>query len=342
MKGITGLATDIGSLPYKDADEAVDLIFRSCPQIPFWPQLPKKDLREGMVIQFMENLPCIQLDALVYTRGEKKLEECYKNIINNNKDYFKITPDYAVGLYAFKDRLKREIGLLKNIKFIKCQITGPFTFGASIKDEEGVAYLHDPVFMQAFIKGLIMKACWQVDFFKEFNKKIIMFIDEPYLGCFGSAYTPINREDVVKGLKELTQGIKTENVLTGVHCCGNTDWSMFTDIDTIDIINFDAFSFLDKFVLYADNLKYFFERGGIICWGIVPTQEFSGSETPDSLMSKMKDGIDILVRKGLDYDLITENLLLSPSCGMGSLDPQKSEKILRLLSETSQIAQKNL
>ena len=118
MKGITGLATGIGSLPYKDADEAVDLIFRSCPQIPFWPQLPKKDLREGMVIQFMENLPCIQLDALVYTRGEKKLEECYKNIINNNKDYFKITPDYAVGLYAFKDRLKREIGLLKNIKFI--------------------------------------------------------------------------------------------------------------------------------------------------------------------------------------------------------------------------------
>lgn len=342
MKELTGLATGIGSLPHKDADEAVDLIFRFCPEIPFWPQLPKNDLREGMVMQFMENLPCIQMDALVYTRGEKKLEECYKNIINNNKDYFKITPDYAVGLYAFKERLIKEQGLLKNIKFIKCQITGPFTFGASIKDEENIAYLHDPVFMQAFIKSLIMKASWQADFFKEFNKKIIMFIDEPYLGCFGSAYTPINKEDVVKGLKELTQGIKTENVLIGVHCCGNTDWSMFTDVDTIDIINFDAFGFLDKFVLYADNLKYFLERNGIICWGIVPTQEFSGSETPDSLINRVKDGIDILVRKGLDRDLLAENLLLSPSCGMGSLDPLKSVGILKLLSETSLIAQKGL
>ncbi|MCK9603135.1 MAG: hypothetical protein M0R66_01965 [Candidatus Omnitrophica bacterium] len=336
MMRLTGLATGIGSLPHKDADKAVDLIFRSCPQIPFWPQLPKRDMREGMVAQFAEGLPVPQPPGI----QPISLEGFYEKIISEDIDYFKITPDYAAGLYAFKDRLKKDPGLLKNIEFIKCHITGPFTCAAGIKDEEGKAYLHDPVFMQAIIKGLAMKALWQMKFFKEFDKKMIVFIDEPYLGCFGSAYTPVNREDVVAGLSELTQGIKSRDVLTGVHCCGNTDWSIFTDIKTLDIINFDAFGFLDKFVLYADNLKGFLKRDGIICWGVVPTSEFSDSQTPLLLIDKIKEGINILIKKGVDRNLIEENLILSPSCGMGSLEPEKSEKILKLLSETSQIAQK--
>lgn len=338
MKELKGLATGIGSLPHKETDRALDLVFGFCPQIPFWPQLPKRDSREGMVAQFTEGLPIPQPAS----GAPVSLEAFYEKIINQDIDYFKITPDYAAGLHAFKEKLEREPALLKNIEFIKCQITGPFSFGASMKDKNGVAYLHNSVFMQAFIEGLARKALWQVDFLKKFGKKFIVFIDEPYLGCFGSAYTPLNKEEVVKGLAKLTADIKSCGALIGVHCCGNTDWSIFTDIGTIDIINFDAFSFLDKFVLYADNLNDFLKRGGIICWGIVPTAEFLGSETPDLLLNKIKEGIEILVKKGVGRDLITESLLLSPSCGMGSLDRQKSEKILKLLSETSQVARKNL
>lgn len=270
-----------------------------------------------------------------YPSLEKRLEEFYEKIINQDLDYFQIEPDYAVGLYAFKERLEKEKNLLKNIEFIKCQVSGPFTFAASIKDENGLAYLHDSVIMQVIIKGLTMKALWQIKFFREFNKKIMMFLDEPYLGCFGSAYTPINKEDVVKGLTEITEGIKTDNVLLGLHCCGNTDWSIFTDIKTIDIISFDAFSFQDKFILYADNLKEFISRGGIICWGIVPTQEFSGNETADLLVRKLQDGINALAKKGLDRDLLLENLIISPACGLGTLDTKKTEGIFKLLSETS-------
>ena len=238
-----------------------------------------------------------------------------------------------MGLHKLYQRL--ENSSLGDIEFIKCQITGPVTFAASIKDEKGSALLHNPVFMQVILKGLIMKALWQIKFFKEFNKKIIMFIDEPYLGCFGSAYTPINREDVVNGLSELSEGIKSEGVLLGVHCCGNTDWSIFTEVKNIDIINFDAFGFLDKLVLYADNLKEFLKRGGILCWGIVPTQDFSEQETAGLLAQKIKQGMDTLIKKGVDTDSLLNNLLISPSCGLGSLDIKKAEEIFKLLSETS-------
>jgi methionine synthase II (cobalamin-independent) len=342
MAALKGLATGIGSLPHKDAERALDLIFKYCPRVPFWPQLPKRDIREGMVAQFSQNLACFNIgpEGLFFKpqEKEKELEIFYERIIANDADYFKISERFALGLHRFYQRLERSN--LKDIEFIKCQVTGPFTFAASINDEKGIALLHDSIFMQVIIKGLSMKALWQIELFKEFGKKIIVFLDEPYLGCFGSAYTPINRENVVRGLTEFSEAIKSENVLIGVHCCGNTDWSIFTDVANIDIINFDAFGFLDKLVLYADNLKGFFKRGGILCWGIVPTQEFTGQETADLLGEKIKGAIKTLLDKGLDKDLIWENLLLSPSCGLGTLDTEKSNKIFRLLSETSLLIRK--
>jgi len=337
MLKLKGLATGIGSLPHKDADEALDLIFKYCPQIPFWPQLPKRDKYEGMVAQFSQNFPCLRVTGDgVYFDGkhqEEELEKFYEEVIANNVAYFKIGPDFSAGLYRFIERLQKID--LRAVEFLKGQVTGPFTFAASIKNEKGVALLHDPVFMQVVIKGLVMKARWQIQALEKFGKKIIMFLDEPYLSAFGSAYTPINRDYVVRGLAEISEGIKSDNVLVGVHCCGNTDWSVFTDTESIDIINFDAFDFQDKFTLYADNLKDFLKRGGVICWGIVPTQGYSGEETAQLLAAKVKEGIKKLAQKGVDVALLSENLLISPACGLGTLEAVKAGQILRLLSETS-------
>lgn len=340
---LRGLATGIGSLPHKDPEAALDLIFKYLPDIPFWPQLPKRDIREGMVAQFSEGFPFLKVarEGLFFDANyqEKDLEFFYERIISEDADYFQISPDFALGLHKFYQRLE---GLdLKKIKFIKCHITGPFTFAAGIKDQEGKALLHNTVLMQAILKGLAMKALWQVKLLRKFGKNIIVFVDEPYLGCFGSAYTPINREDVVRGLGELTGQIKSKDVLIGVHCCGNTDWSIFTDINTIDIINFDACGFLDKLALYADNLKNFLKREGILCWGIVPTQESADSYSSDLLVKKINDGVGALTRKGLNKDLLLERLLLSPACGLGTLDIRDSEQILKLLSELSAILKKN-
>ena len=337
MNELTGLATGIGSLPHKDAFEALDLIFKYAPNMPFWPQLPKRDIREGMVAQFCENMPCLKMTraGIVYDSGQKddQLEKFYERIINNDLEYFRISPDFAQGIHAFKQRLLNTDR--SRIKRVKLHVTGPFTFAAALKDEKGIALLHDPIFMQAVIKGLIMKIRWQVNFFKEFGK-IIVFIDEPYLGCFGSAYTPLNRADAVNTLTELTEAIRESGVVqAGVHCCGNTDWSIFTDIETLNIISFDAFSYLDKLLLYTDGLKKFLSRGGMLCWGIVPTTDFTGKETPQLLLDKIKDGINRLGKKGIDKELLSSNLIISPACGLGTFDALKSQAAFKLMSETS-------
>ncbi|MFA6357776.1 MAG: hypothetical protein WCY09_03810 [Candidatus Omnitrophota bacterium] len=334
---LKGLATGVGSLPLVDAQEAVDLILRSVPGAPFWPQLPKIDPREGMIVQFSEHLPGLQVDArglyFAAQDKEKALELFYEKFIALDLDYFKITPQFSRGLYAFYQRLQNTN--LADMEFIKCQVTGPFTFCAGINDSEGKAILHDEVLMQAMVKGLSMKALWQLDLFKKFGKKIIMFFDEPYLSAVGSAYTPVNRNDVIDIFSELTDSLKSQGCLIGIHCCGNTDWSMLTEAEGVDIINFDAFNFQERFVLYADNLNNFLKRGGIICWGIVPTQEDDRIQTPELLAQKIRSGLDILAKKGIDRGLLLERLLISPACGLGTLDVQKAKDILSLLNRTS-------
>jgi len=286
-------------------------------------------------VQFSENLPGLKIkgNSLVFEPKEKELELFYEKIISDDPEYFKISPEFAAGLYRFYERLNNAD--LKPIDFIKVQVTGPFTFLASVKDENGRLLLHDEVFRQAAIKALAMKLRWQINLFRKFGKPIIAFIDEPYLSTLGSAYTPVSRGDVLGVLSEFAENIQGSDVLLGVHCCGNTDWAVFTDLPCIGLINFDAFSFLDKFVLYAQGLKSFLEREGVICWGIVPTQEFSSKENAQFLADRLKQGIGSLVKKGIAGKLISERLMISPACGLGTFDPQKAEQILKLLSETS-------
>jgi methionine synthase II (cobalamin-independent) len=339
IRDIKGLATGIGSLPHQDAGEALNLVFKYTPRIPFWPQLPKRDKREGMVAQFSEGLPCIEVSVqrgVFFNSGDKdkELAEFYEYIIKDDIEYFKISEGYASGLYAFKQRLKKSD--LSKIQSIKCQVTGPFTFAASINDENNKALLHNSDFMQAIKEALVRKARWQIRFLEEFGKDIIMFIDEPYLGCFGSAYTPINREEVVGVLTELTNKIRSAGaVRIGVHCCGNTDWSIFTDIKVIDIISFDAFGFLDRVLLYARELRDFFNRGGILAWGIVPTQAFAPEIKSNLLLQKLEQGINLLSNKGIDKNLLQERLIFTPSCGLGTLSCQTADSIFQCLQNLS-------
>ncbi len=332
--------TAIGSLPYKDVDTAVSAILKNM-DIVFWPQLPKANKYESMVVQFSEKLPCVSIkgDSLLFDGDSKdrELEGFYERIISDDTDYFAISIEYAKGLHSL-------LGILdeidKKLRYVKGHITGPFTFASAIKDKQGKSLLSDPVMLEACVNLLARKALWQVKKFKEHEKSSIIFIDEPYLGCFGSAYTPINKEDVVRYLTDLINMIKIDKeTLVGVHCCGNTDWGVLLGLD-IDIISFDAFGFLDKFILFAKDAVKFVRKGKNIAWGIVPTIEYRENIIVGELVNSLEElAIKPLVKLGLDRERLLSQSLFTPSCGLGSLDMSKDkalpENILRTTKDVS-------
>ena len=184
--------TGIGSVPWEDTDKTCNKILEFLPSIPFWPQLVRRSPFEDMNIQFTEGLPLININtetrsiSVSTEDSEEALVEFYSHYLSDDVDFFSISRDYAPGLY-------RQIELVsenpeKYGPYIKGHITGPVTFAASIKDEEGKAILGNPDLLEAFTRGLAIKSLWQVRELEKTGKKTIIFLDEPYLSGFGSAF----------------------------------------------------------------------------------------------------------------------------------------------------------
>ena len=333
-------ATGIGSVPSTEIRDTCEDILKHLPEIPFWPQFVKRSPLEDMNIQFSEGFPLLEVEQekrSLYISSdeiEPALVNFYDHFLAEDIDYFAISKKYAPGLYQLMDLI------LKNPErygpHVKGQSVGPVTFAAGILDHEGKSVLHHPDLLEAFTKGLAIKALWQANNLGRSGKKPIIFLDEPYLSGFGSAFTAIERQAVIDLIQEVIDYIRERsNALIGVHCCGNTDWSMIIETGA-DIVNFDAFSFLDYFLLYPEAITHFLQDGGIIAWGIVPTLDFTKKESVDGLYSKLQEGLNRLHDWGLDSEMVIKNSILTPACGMGTMDQADAEKVLNLLSKLSE------
>lgn len=331
-----GQATAIGSLPHQDPAQAVEVVLKYLKDIPFWPQLTKRSFLENMYVQYTEGLPCVCIDqkrelvCLDTTKElEVELERFYERYLANDVEYFRISQDFAPGLYALLDLLDKR----NDLCYIKGQVTGPITFGLTLKDQDGRAILYNQEVMDALTKGLEMKARWQVEMFRDIGARAVIFFDEPYLSSFGSAFVNISREEVIARLDEVIMPVKEVGGVTGVHCCGNTDWSILMNTE-VDIISFDAYGFIQGLSLYPEDLEGFLGRGGVLAWGIVPSSSKAMEESAGGLAKRLEEGRGLLVEAGIKEGLLNGSLV-TPSCGCGSLTEQEAERVLGLTYEVS-------
>lgn len=337
-----GMATAIGSFPHQEPESACELILKSIPEIPIWPQLPNSSFREQMEIQYSEGMPCVVVDEAhekIYfdTGGDSTsdLESFYENVLAENLDYFRISPEYSRGLYRMEKILTG--GDLSEVKFFKHHVIGPLTFGLSKTDQGKRSIYYNEIFRDVVTKGIAMKARWMLNRFKFLGRPQICFVDEPIFAAFGSStYVSVQRSDAVNCLGEVIESIHREGALAGTHCCGNTEWTILIDAG-VDIISFDAYGYGETIGYYADRIGEFLEKGGILAWGIVPTSEKIREQTPQSLVKRLEELVNALASKGIDKNLIFEQCLATPSCGTGSLSVDLAEEIFGKLAELSRL-----
>ncbi|MCP5106624.1 MAG: hypothetical protein GY950_24785 [bacterium] len=333
------LATGIGSMPFEDVEHAVDIALSKLGEAPFWPQLPKLGLNEQMEIQYSEGLPCIVIDrekGRMYfdTSGDysEAFAGFYEDFImamdpdegTGDCSPMAVSQEFSKGLYVMEKRLQN---LGRKLPFVKVQTTGPCSFALTIVDENKRAIYYNEEFRDVVIKALAMKCRWQIQKFQPYAEKVICFIDEPILSAFGSStYISVKREDVVAHINEVIEAVHMDNGIAGVHCCGNTEWSILIDAG-VDLVNFDAFEFGETIAMYPEAVKTHLERGGMLAWGVVPTSSAIREQTVESMVAHLEKIMDNLASKGIDKQLIAEQAVITPSCGTGSMAPEDAEKI---------------
>ena len=339
----------IGSLPCKNLTEAMNIVEKYYYNIPFCPQLPKLSKKEDMIIQYLENMPGIEYDSLSenYFLNQEKdslseeleslflaYEDTLTDINCEELNKYGITSEYSKAFYPFIDLVKR----LKP-RYAKSQITGPFTLSTSMTDKDGRCAYYDETLREIVVKTLSLKALWQIKEIKQASRGTtpIIFIDEPTLSQLGtSAYVTIPPSEIIEIIKEISDLIQSNGGISAIHCCGKCDWSIPMKVG-MNIINFDAFSYAENMSLFTKDLKHFLSNNGKIAWGIVPTLDKKAliKTNAKEIEQKLELAKSLLINKGIDKKLIEENLLISPSCGCGSLSVELAEKAIKLTKELS-------
>ncbi|RLC76412.1 MAG: methionine synthase [Chloroflexi bacterium] len=328
-------ATTVGSFPHTDVEEAWELILKHVPIVPNWPQLPRRNFLENMYVQYSEHFPGVVLDfenERIYVDRSKdlepELEQLYIAYLENKLEFAAISPDYAQGLATVYQHL---YGRSPAPLAVKGQVTGPVSWGLAVVDQNRRPVLYDEILAEAISKHLRLKAAWMEQELRKVCPNTIIFVDEPYMASFGSAFVSLSREQAISLIEEVLSGISG---LKGVHCCANTDWSILLET-SIDILNLDAYSYAQNLALYPEEVKRFLDQGGIIAWGIVPAGEEVHQETAESLVEKLEEAIGLLVSKGVSKDAILSASMITPSCGTGSLRKETAERVMELTAEVS-------
>ena len=337
----------IGSIPLDDHPAASRLIMDYTPAIPLWVQLPVF-AQEGMIPQFMPGMPGVveqggktfidtaadnfDAELLAFFEDYMAVSEAPDQLADSR---FTLTESTGRGVATLLDTLSH---LKDTPTAVKGQVTGPITFCMGAKDQDDRAIFYNETLRDAAVKHLALNARWQIRTLSGPGCPVIIFIDEPALAGFGSSeMISVSKDEILACLKEVVDAIHTEGGLAGIHVCANTDWSLVLESGA-DIVNFDAYAYFDRFILYGAQIKSFLEDGGIIAWGIVPTlkPEEIERETIDSLHAIWKDQFAQVEALGVSPTTLFHQSLITPSCGLGSLSPELATRVLTLTRDLSQ------
>jgi len=340
-----GCATGIGSLPHLDPEAAVALVCQYLPVMPHWPQLPRKTVKEYFCTQFLNALSDIGL--IQVEKGTKafflnedddwpgRLAEFYEIYLQAADGDLEILKKFsfslgsAEGFYCLYDEfVSKGTGLAR---YLKGQVVGLLSVGFQVTDQQGVPAYYDEQLRDILLKQLSLQAAWQVKTLGRFGLPVIIFMDDPVIdSCGRFDRISVSREDVQAELTEFAAFVRRFGGLAGVHSCSDLDWSILLSAD-IDVISFDTYQFAESFALYPDLIKRFLEQGGVIAWGVVPTdRKCLQEEDTDTLIDRVVSLVSQLVKKGVDRQLLYTQSIITPACGTGTLTEAEAERIYQL------------
>ncbi len=329
-------AMAVGSVPYTDPNAALRLVLESTPEIPTWPQLPRRAFQENMYVQFSEGLPgvVVQPDSLrIFVQNEvppDELTDFLEKLEAGDPAAFAVSPSYAAALPLLGEALRS----LPAPPFVKGQITGPVSFGLAVPFEDRRAILYDDTLREVAVKLLAMKARWQSDLLTGWAADSIplIMVDEPSLTQVGSAFISIPASIAFPALEECLGQIEG---LAGIHVCGGTDWQRMAEMP-LDVLNFDAADHLGSLLAHREAVAAFVGEGGLLAWGAVPNDPRALESTPEAIGTLILGGAEQLAETGgLTVDQVLNASFVAPACGTGSLEAALAERCFALTAGAS-------
>lgn len=306
-----GTASAIGSLPHRHVDAAVAVALAACPDLPAAPSLPGRDAREGMLSQGAWGLRGVEVgdDGVLRLVGALDPADPYVDGPGIDGPAFGALRAF---LHANRHRTSP----------IKLQLTGPVTLGVALAEAGAPA----PLAFATAVEAVTARADAMLGEALRIAPLApqVAFVDEPGLVALSRPGFPLATDDALDLVSRALAAVEPFAV-TGLHCCGDTDWRLAMDTGP-QIVSLPVAPSIAE---HAGALGVHLDRGGWVAWGAVPSSRPVG-DSSDRLWRTLSDTWCELVRRGCDALRLREQALVTPECGLAGHDPLQAEHILAL------------
>lgn len=299
--------TAMGIMPHTDVEKALELVLHL--DIPFWPQLPKVSFREDMYAQTSRGFPGIVIDSkeerVDFISANFEVELVTYSERMNDPAYFTLSTEDSAVYHRF---LQQD---LSSYDAIRGQLTGPVSLGFRVVDEDRKPIIYNDSVKDMLFDFIQKKANAQYHQLREKNKNAFVWLDEPGMGWVFSGMSGYNDIQAKQDYHIFLDGIEGPKAL---HLCANVNLPYLLQ-SGIEILSFDAYQIERMPKDYASTVSEFINGGGIIAWGIVPTDSTNlGRETPQTVAKLLEGYWQVVAHNaGIEMKQIAEQALIAPA-----------------------------
>jgi hypothetical protein len=311
-----GAVVGCGSLPHRDPDAAAAFGIAEF-DIATIPTLPGRSVAESVLGQAACGLPGLMVTAdgllAVDDRNAPGSELATGTLID---------AEAFAGFRAFLD-------LAGKIRFdgspVKWQFVGPVTLGVALERaglDRSAAFELAGVCVRAALRELSDAITVVLP-----NSPQMVIIDEPWLAELMSPGFPIPPDEAIDRMSGAMASLPSTTV-AGIHCCGPCDVAPLLASGPAVI----SIPVSPALVDWAGYLTRFLDDGGIVAWGVVPTDGpvLTRVERP---WRDLSDLWCALVQRGCDPVQLRRRSLVSPQCGLAMHSVSVARQIARLTAE---------
>lgn len=299
--------TAMGIMPHTDVEAAVGLALSL--DIPFWPQLPNLSFYEDMYVQTSQSLPGIIIDLdsekISFDSGlfEQGLDDYSRRMAD--PETFALSDSYSA---VYRRFLAED---LQGYTAIRGQVTGPVSFGFRVADENAKPIIYNEGVRALLYDFIQRKVNIQYQQLRKENNQAFVWLDEPGLGWVFSGLSGYNDVQAREDYKYFLAGL---DGIKALHLCANVNLPYLLGLG-VELLSFDAYQMEVMPKGYAEGIADFLKSGGVISWGLVPTDLDSlMKETPETLAALLRGYWEVIaLNTDVTVERIAEQSLVAPA-----------------------------
>lgn len=317
--GLTsGIATGIGGLPHRDADEAAEFVLRHM-GLPAIPTLPRRSPAEGSIAQAMVGMQGITIGQYGSIAVDRHRVDALAPIVTD------LTHDAFTGFRTFLAHAAAAQAEGRFAGPVKWQFVGPVTLGMALV-RAGVPASEA---FEAAVRGVRERLQHLLDAVSAAlpDSGQVVFIEEPALAELMQPGFPLAPDTAIDLVSGALAAVETSAV-SGLHVCGLADIPSQLAAGPAIL----SLPVRPEVAESAGYLMRFMEHGGLIAWGVVSTSGpiTTSAERPWRQLSALWCD---LVQRGADPALLRQQAIITPECGLASHTPSVANRVHAVAAE---------